>query len=483
MLDDIINERRRKLAAIREAGIDPYPSRAARTFSIARAVEDFAALEESQKEVSLAGRLTSIRDQGKIVFVDIADDSGKLQVVLKEDALKDFALWQSVLDTGDFISASGPLFKTKKGEMSIDARAIQIIAKTLMPLPDEWYGLEDVEARLRERYVDLIVHPEVKELFVKKSAFWAGIREFLQKEEFCEVETGVLEPMAGGAEAEPFMTHHNALDTDFYLRISLELQLKKLVAGGFEKIFEIGRVFRNEGIDRDHLQDFTFMECYWAYHDYRDMMQLMERMYTSVIKRAMGTLVTAWQGHDIRWDGAWPEIDYVSAFKAENAGLDPLAADREELLARAQELDPGLDPHLGAGRLIDRIYKKTVRPKLIQPCFLVNHPILVSPLSKASLDDPRIAERFQIVACGTELGNGYSELNDPVDQRARFEDQMKLRAGGDAEAMPLDEDFLKALEYGMPPTAGFGVSERLFAILVDQPIRETVFFPLMRRKP
>lgn len=481
MLEDIINERYRKLEAIRKAGIDPYPARVARSFGIAKALADFDALEKSQKEISLAGRLMSVRDQGKIMFADIADESGKIQVVLKGDSLDSFPLWQSALDIGDFISVTGPLFKTKKGEMSVQVNGLEIAVKTLLPLPDKWDGVENEELRLRERYLDLIAHPEVREMFVKKSVFWASIREFLQKEKFIEVETSVLEPIAGGAEAEPFKTHHNALDTDFYLRISLELQLKKLIAGGFDSVFEIGRVFRNEGIDRDHLQDFTFMECYWAYHDYKDMMQLMQALYRFTIKRTMGTEKTTYQGFDIDWSSDWPEIDYVEAFKKEN-GINPVAASRDELWKIAKDLDLEPEKNLEKGRLIDLIYKKTVRPTLIQPCFLVNHPLIVSPLSKASSQNPEIAERFQIVAGGTELGNGYSELNDPLDQRRRFEAQTKLKEKGDKEAMSLDEDFLKALEYGMPPTAGFGMSERVFAVLMDKPIRETVFFPLMRRK-
>jgi lysyl-tRNA synthetase class 2 len=492
MLDDITKERRKKLDVIRDAGIDPYPARVERSFAIARAIEQFGKLAEEAVPVSLVGRLRGIRDQGKIIFADIEDESGQIQAVIKEDTLpgdsaESFAFLRSVIDLGDFISVTGPLFMTKKGEKSVDVTRAAVVAKSLLPLPDKWEGLMDTETRLRERYVDLIAHPEVREMFRKKSLFWQATREFLLRERFLEVETGVIESLAGGAEAEPFKTHHNALDTDFYLRISLELQLKKLIVGGFDKVFEIGRVFRNEGIDRDHLQDFTFMECYAAYDDYRSLMVLLEAMLKEIVKKTTNGLTTEWhdqaeQVHEIDWGGKWPEIDYREAFKKENDGLDPIEAGREKLLVRAKALDLKVDAKLGEGRLIDLIYKKTVRPKLIQPCFLVNHPILVSPLSKASSDNPHIAERFQIVACATELGNGYSELNDPQDQRKRFEMQMKLKEKGDVEAMSLDEDFLKALEYGMPPTAGFGMSERVFAVLMDKPVRETVFFPLMRAK-
>ncbi len=481
MLEDILADRRKKLDTLKKAGIDPYPAHVKRSFSVGHALDHFDELEKSREGISLVGRVRSLRDQGKIMFADLEDGKGKIQVVFRGEDIKDLDFWRKVIDLGDFISVTGPLFITKRGERSIEVHHIQMASKALYPLPDKWEGLEDIEARLRERYLDLIAHPEIKDLFIKKAIFWTSVREFLETEGFLEVETSVLESMAGGAEAEPFVTHHNALDTEFYLRISLELQLKKLVTGGFEKIFEIGRVFRNEGIDREHLQDFTFMECYWAYHDYRDMMELMQRMYKFVIEKTMGSLRTASLGFHIDWEKPWPEIDYVKIFKKEN-GFDPLEATHEQLFKRAKDLGLAPEKGLQKGRLIDLVYKKTVRPKLIEPCFLVGHPLIVSPLSKASRENPEIAERFQIVACGSELGNGYSELNDPQDQRQRFEAQMDLRKKGDNEAMQLDEDFLKALEYGMPPTAGFGMSERVFAILMDKPVRETVFFPLMRPK-
>ena len=481
MLDDIIREREKKLEALRNAGLDPYPARTERTHQIADVLASFDELAGSSESVSIAGRLLALRDQGKIIFADVEDGSGRMQVVLKDEVTNNFDLWQQSFDIGDFVGATGVAFETKRGEKSIEAREAQMLSKSLLPLPDKYAGIEDEEIRLRQRYLDLIMNPETRELFRRKSVFWGAVRDFLARENFFEVETSVLESQAGGAEAEPFRTHHNALDTDFTLRISLELQLKRLIVGGYEKIFEIGRVFRNEGIDRDHLQDFTFMECYWAYHDFRDMMVLMQRMYQEVIAKTCGSLTTTWQGHAIDWSGEWPMIDYVEAFEREN-GFNPLDFTREELFMKAEELGLKPEPNLERGRLIDLIYKKTVRPKLIQPAFLVNTPILVSPLAKRSRENPDIAERFQIVACGSELGNGYSELNDPQDQRARFEEQMRLRAAGDAEAMPLDEDFLAALSYGMPPTTGFGMSERVFAILMDKPVRETVFFPLMRPK-
>ncbi len=481
MLDDIIKERLKKLSWLKEAGINPYPASLKRTFSIGEAVEKFSALEKSHKKIFLAGRLLSWRDQGGVIFADIADESGKIQLVLKKDTLKNFALFRDTLDRGDFLSAAGTLFKTKKGQESLDVKELSLLVKSVRPLPSDWYGLEETETRLRQRYLDILMNPGIKDLFKKKSVFWQSFRDFLLKEGFLETETPVFESLPGGAEAEPFKTHHNALDTDFYLRISLELPLKKLLVAGYEKVFEIGRIFRNEGIDREHLQDYTQLEFYWAYHDYNDLMKLTEKMFKDVIKKTTGGLKTTFQGQKIDWGKKWKKVEYVKIFEKFNK-LNPVSTSRDELFQKAVSLGLQPEKNFGKGRLIDLIYKKTVRPKLIQPCFLINHPKVVSPLAKSSQDNPEITERMQVIACGTELGNGWSELNDPLDQRVRFEEQTKLRAEGDTEAMMLDEDFLEALEYGMPPAAGFGLSERVFAVIMDKPVRETVIFPLMRPK-
>jgi lysyl-tRNA synthetase class 2 len=481
MLEDIIAERRKKLDAIKAANIDPYPPRVKRSFDISHALSDFDPIAASGENVSLVGRLRSLRDQGKIAFADIEDESGKIQVVLKEDILRDLDFWRSVLDMGDFISVTGPLFTTKRGEKSLEAHELQLAAKSLLPLPDKWEGLEDADIRFRKRYLDLIAGEELRELFRKKTAFWETFRSALKAQGFLEVETSVLENLPGGGEAEPFKTHHNALDADFYLRISLELPLKRLLVGGYDKVFEIGRVFRNEGIDREHLQDYTQLEFYWAYHDYDDVMKLVEKTYKEVIEKTCGGLETKFGGTTIDWSKKWPKVDYVEVFKKAN-DIDPITASHADLFKKAKELKLEADKSAGKGRLIDLIYKKTVRPTLVEPCFLINPPVEIEPLAKRHPANPAVVERFQVVACGTELGKGFSELNDPDDQRARFEEQMKLREAGDAEAQFLDEDFLEALQYGMPPAGGFGVSERLFAVLMDRPIRETVFFPLMRPK-
>jgi lysyl-tRNA synthetase class 2 len=481
MLDDLIKERRKKLNAICKKGIDPYPARVRRSSSIAEALADFDKLAKSAKNISLAGRLRSLRDQGKIIFADLEDESGKIQVVLKGDTLKDLEFWQSVLDMGDFVSFTGPLFETKRGEKSLEAHELEMAAKSLLPLPDKWEGLEDPDIRLRKRYLDLIATPELRALFKRKAVFWETFRTALKSDGFLEVETPVLESIPGGAEAEPFKTHHNALDTDFYLRISLELPLKRLLVGGFEKVFELGRIFRNEGIDREHLQDYTQLEFYWAYADYHDVMALTEKIYKEVIKKTCGSFTMEYNGKKIDWSKKWEKVDYVEAFKKAN-DIDPTSASPDDLMKKAKELKLEPEKTLGKGRLIDLIYKKTMRPHLIEPCFLVDPPIELEPLAKRKPGNPKVVERFQIMAGGTELGKGFSELNDPQDQRARFEEQMKLREAGDKEAQHLDADFLEALEYGMPPAGGFGVSERLFAVLMDRPMRECVFFPLMRPK-
>ncbi len=482
MLEDLKNERRKKLEALKAKGVNPYPARVKRGMAIAEARGKFAALAKSGKPVFLVGRITGMRDQGKVVFLDLKDESGSIQVVAKKDTLKNFDVLKAALDIGDFISVGGPLFKTQKGEESIEARSMEMAAKSLRPLPGAWQGLEDIETRLRKRYLDILANPDTKEIFKKKAIFWQTTRECLLREGFLEVETPILEAVPGGAEAEPFVTHHNALNTDFYLRISPELHLKRLLVAGFEKIFEIGRIFRNEGIDAEHLQDYTQMEMYWAYQDYRGLMSFLEKMIKKVIKATFGTYAIAHKGQKIDWGKKWKIYDYYGLFKKET-GLDLHIATKEDLLKKARVLAiEHADAALGRGRLIDLIYKKTVRLKLIEPGFLVDPPVDVEPLAKRFANDSDRVERFQIVAYGTELGKGFSELNDSIDQRARFEDQMKLRAAGDTEAQMMDEEYVEAMEYGMPPAAGFAYSERLFAVLMDKPVRETVIFPLMRQK-
>ena len=481
MLDDLIKERLKKRDALINAGHDVYPARVERTSTVADALKDFPKLTKSKKKVALAGRVTGMRGHGGVFFLDLADESGSIQVVARKDQLKNFQLLRDNLDIGDYVGVVGALIKTKSGEKSIDAASLTVAVKTLRPIPSEHFGIEETETRLRQRYLDLLLNPGLKELFRKKAVFWNEVRAQLKNEGFLEIETPVLESTPGGADAEPFVTHHNALDIDLFLRISLELPQKKILVGGLEKIFEIGRIFRNEGIDHEHLQDYTQCEFYWAYQDYHGLMKFVEKMYKAIIKKVFGKLATNCGGHEINWGKKWQVVEYYDIFK-KMVGLDLAKATESSLLEEAKKRGLRSAPGMGRGRLIDLLYKKVIRPTMLQPSLLVNPPADVEPLAKRSREHPDRVERFQIIACGTELGKGFSENNDPADQRARFEEQMRLRQAGDKEAQRLDEDFLTALQYGMPPAAGFGFSERLFAILIDKPVRECIFFPLMRPK-
>lgn len=465
-----------KLTQINKLGLNPYPADCQRQQTIIQA------LKMMGKNVSVAGRIKAIRGHGGIQFFDIYDESGKIQLVFKFDKLQtQHSKLLTFLDIGDFLAAQGEVFKTKAGEVSVLVKDFQLLTKALRPLPSKWYGLKDVEERFRKRYVDLLINSTVKELFIKKSQFWSAVREYLIKSGFLEVETPVLEAVPGGADARPFVTHHHTLDRNFYLRISLELHLKRLIVGGYEKIFEIGRIFRNEGMDAEHLQDYTQMEFYWGYADYNDLMNFLEGFYKFVIKKTMGALVTIHNGQKINWGRKWERIDYCQIFKSKT-GLNPLKATKTELFQKAKELNLRPAKFLGKGRLMDLVYKKLIRPTIIGPAFLINLPVEISPLAKLILQEPQLTQRLLIMVGGTELGNGYSELNDPIDQKNRFEEQQKLREAGDEEAQMYDRDFVEALEYGMPPTAGFGLSERVFAFLMDKPMRECVFFPLMKEE-
>lgn len=480
MLEDIINDRKKKLEKWKRF-YSPYPSKVRKDISLGEIRNNFSFYLDKQKKIFTAGRIMSVRDQGKIIFCDLEDYSGRLQIIFNANETAEFSLLKETIDVGDFVSVNGVAFQTKKGEKSLIAKKALIISKSLRPIPKEWYGIEDTETRLRKRYLETILNPEVRNIFVKKSVFWKTVRDFLTENGFLEVENNVLENVPGGAEAEPFVTHMNALDEDFYLRISLELPLKKMLVGGFEKIFEIGRIFRNEGIDKEHLQDYMQMEVYWAYTDYNDMMKLTQKMYRKIVKNVCGSLKTKWNNQIINWGGKWPKLEYFELFK-KYAGVDLMRADMDVLRSKAKSLGLEFEPSAGKGRLIDLIYKKTVRPNLIQPSFLVNPPVEIEPLAKRMESCDKKVERFQIMAMGTELGKGFSELNDPIDQNNRFIEQAELRKRGDREAQMMNEDFVEALQYGMPPASGFGMSERFFAFLLDLPVREAQYFPLMRKK-
>jgi lysyl-tRNA synthetase class 2 len=417
---------------------------------------------------------------GKIIFAHIEDGTARIQVLFKDGETENFSVLSELLDTGDFLEATGTLFITKTGEKTLSGIKYKVLAKSIRPLPSEHFGLEDEEIKLRKRYLDILFDPSVKDLFIKKAKFWQAFRDFLLHEGFLEVYMPILEDSTGGAEAEPFVTHHNALDQDFYLRISLELPLKKMLVAGYEKVFEIGRIFRNEGIDATHLQDYTQIEWYWAYADFEKLLDFSERLYQYVILETFGTLQIEVNGQVCDWSGTWQRVDYIELFK-EKTGLDLESCSDEELkkYAKAQHLH--FEDFAQRGRLIDLIFKK-IRISLPtdKPVFLINQPIELEPLAKRDAKNPKIVQRMQIIAFGSELGKGFGELNDPLDQRSRFEEQARLRESGDGEAQMFDEGYVEAMEYGMPPAAGFGVSERLFAMLTGRPIRETVVFPPMR---
>lgn len=476
-LESLKQERLKKLKNIQKLGVNPFPSQAHRKQLIQEALKMIG------KRVAICGRIKSLRPHGKITFADVEDVSGNIQLFFAQSELPGERYeFLPNLDIGDFLQAEGEIFKTQAGEISIKVSSYQLLVKSLRPLPSAWHGLKDVEIRLRKRYLDFILNPSERDLFFKKAKFWNAVRNFLVDEGFVEVETPGLEPIAGGADARPFITTHFALKRKLYLRISLELYQKRLLVGGFEKIFEIGKVFRNEGIDQEHLQDYLQMEFYWAYANYEDLMDFTQRMYQFLVKETVGSFKTTYQGYTIDWSGNWPKVDYVEAFKRETGiDLDQDVSDGK-LREYAKKHKIPVDEKVGKGRLIDSVYKKTIRPKLIQPTFLIHHPVEVSPLAKRMEDYLNRTERMQILVGGTEVGNGFSELNDPIDQLERFKAQQKLRKEGDEEAQMMDEDFVEALEYGMPPAAGFGLSQRLFAVIVDRPVRETVAFPSMKEE-
>ncbi len=485
MLDEIRKVRLQKLKALEDAGLLAYPEKTARTHTVAEALESFRKLSGGffgKKKIVLAGRILAKRGQGGLTFIDLNDGSGKLQGLIKKEQLgeKGYQFFLDHFDIGDFVEVKGTLFTTQRGEKSIEAEDYKMLAKSILPLPEKWHGLQDVEEKLRKRYLDILFNPEIKEMIEQRSRFWNAMREFLLERKFLEVETPVLEVTAGGADAKPFVTHHNAMDLDVYLRISMgELWQKRLMVAGFEKTFEIGRQFRNEGMDAEHLQDYTQMEFYWAYADHEQGMKLVEEMYKYVAQKTFGTLQFKIKGFDVDLGKKWEKYDYVSTV-AKYTKVNILEASLPEMEKTLQKLKIDYDKKgFNRTRAIDNLWKYC-RKQLAGPGFLINTPIEISPLAKRSEKNKDVALRFQVIIAGSENGNGYAELNNPVDQAQRFEGQQALREAGDEEAQMHDKDFVEALEYGMPPTCGFGVSERLFAFLMDKPARETQIFPLMR---
>ncbi len=499
--DDINEQRQQKLERLRARGVNPYPNRFQRTHTTQEAVARLQKLESAgapepadspipggePREVSIAGRVTAIRKMGKSSFFDIRDGSGKIQLLFLNTNLLDeehLELFKD-LDIGDIIGVKGTLVRTKSNEPTVRVDSFTLLAKSLQPLPEKWHGLSDTEKRYRQRYLDLIANTEVKDVFMVRSRVIAAIRQFLNGRGFIEVETPVLQPAAGGALANPFITHHQALDQDFFLRIALELHLKRLIVGGFDKVYELGRIFRNEGISTQHNPEFTMLESYEAYADYNDVMVMLEEMVHEVCRQVLGTGEVKFGDNVINFKPPWQRLSLRDAVR-EYSGIDfakyPTA---DGLREKMRSLNIEVDPAKNWAKLVDELLKTFVKPRLMQPTLLLDYPVSMSPLAKKKPGEERVAERFQALAGGLEIANAYTELNDPVEQRARFTEQLQERQGANEERWTIDEDYLLALEHGMPPTGGLGVGiDRLVMLLTNQPsIREVILFPQLREKP
>lgn len=487
MPDPLIQARLDKLRALKEKGVDPYPARVPSVERIASVIERFDSLgaeEHGGESVFVAGRQIAVRGMGKASFRDLRDGTGKIQAYATVDRLgdEDYAeLGDS--DIGDIMAVRGEVFRTKRGELTIAVEEWVLLAKSLRPLPEKWHGLKDVEARYRHRSLDLISNDEVRDTFVKRSMILSAIRRTLDDEGFLEVENPVLQSVASGGYARPFVTHHNALDVDLYLRIALELHLKRLLVGGLDRVYEMSKCFRNEGVSTEHNPEFTMLEIYQAYGDYEDMMRLVERLIHAGLEAAGRGSQVEFKGQTIDLALPWKRIGMIDAV-AQATGIDPasLRTDGAIALAAAKGVDSDVS---SSGEAVEALFARFVEPNLIQPTFIIDYPVEISPLAKRKTDDDRLVERFELFAGGIELANAFTELNDPVDQRARFEEQERLREQGNEEAQPLDEDFLYALEHGMPPAGGMGVGvDRLIMLLTGSPsIRDVILFPAMRRKP
>jgi lysyl-tRNA synthetase class 2 len=477
-----------KLNKIKEARINPYPSTVERGHEIKDILDHFDGWMEKGKELKIAGRIRSIRLHGGAAFVDLDDGTAKIQIHLKKDVVgsSKFDFFEKFVDTADFITVKGKLFKTKRGENTLEAKDFSLISKTLLPLPEKWHGLSDIETRFRKRYLDLIANPRVKEIFQTRSRIVKTLRDFLAKDGFVEVETPMLQPIPGGANARPFVTHHNALDTDFYLRIAPELYLKRLIIGGFNKVFEVARCFRNEGIDYLHNPEFTQIEFYWAYADYGILMKFVEKMFKNLLVNLGFTdLKIVYAGSQIDFNPPFGKMSFRDAV-LKYSGIDVEKfgeAQKNELTDAARKEGAEIEDGASLGKILDEIFKTFVRPKIEQPTFIVDYPIALSPLAKRKANNPNLTERFQLlVGKGIELTNAFSELNDPLDQEERFKRQQEAREAGEEEAQRFDKDFVEALRHGMPPVAGLGIGiDRLTALLTDSHnIKEVILFPTLK---
>ena len=482
---DQVRNRREKLAQLQAEGMDPY----AQTKFIfdsnsAQIKENFDQMEG--KPVSLAGRLMSKRGMGKVMFCDLQDHAGRIQLYVRQDEMtspEDYVRFRKN-DIGDIVGVKGDVFRTQKGEISVRVREAVLLSKSLLPLPEQFHGLTDLETRYRQRYVDLIMNPEVRRTFTIRSRFISYVRKFLDNRGYMEVETPVLNTISGGATARPFITHHNTLDIDMYMRIATELHLKRLVVGGLDRVYEIGRIFRNEGMDPKHNPEFTTVELYQAYADYQDMMELFEALLSGAAKEILGTYQLNWLDHQVDLTPGWPRLTMAEAVK-QYLGVDFMVASTDaeaEALAKSVGVELGPEKEHTWGNFLYECFDQKVEEKLIQPTFITMHPVDVSPLAKRSAKDPRLTERFELFICCSEMGNAFSELNDPIDQKARFQKQVELREKGDDEAGMMDADYITALEYGLPPTGGLGIGiDRCVMLLTGQDtIREVILFPTMK---
>lgn len=487
--DELFQVRLEKLDRLRSKGIDPYPRNYDRSHLTREAIALFESEESEDGEntdstqVSVAGRIMALRGLGRASFLDLLDGSGKIQAMLRRNTLGDSYELLKDLDIGDWLGIKGPMFRTRAGEITVEVREFTLLSKSLRPLPEKWHGLTDTETRFRQRYLDLIANPEARKIAIMRSRAVSAIRRFMDDRDFIEVETPILVPVAAGGMAHPFETHHNALDQDLFLRIATELYLKKLIVGGLEKVYEIGRIFRNEGIDLNHNPEFTTMESYESFADYNDVMKMVEELVYTLVMEVRGSAVVEYGGVNIDLTPPWPRLSLVEQI-IKHSGIDILQCpDTETLITEMQAAGIDVSAQSSWGGMVDKLLSDRVEPHLVQPCFLLDYPVAMSPLAKKKPEDDRLVERFEAFAAGMEIANAFTELNDPVDQRNRFEDQERLRAQlPDEEWDRLDEDFLTAIEHGMPPTGGLGIGiDRLIMLLSGQTsIREVVLFPQLR---
>ena len=485
---DLFQIRHEKVSALREKGVNPFGHKFERTHHAKTILDQYESmskeeLQEKNIEVSIAGRLVAKRKQGKASFAHLQDMSGRIQIYVRLDRVgeEQYEVFGTA-DLGDFLGIKGVVFKTNRGEISVKADQVDFLGKSLRPLPEKYHGLKDVELRYRKRYLDLIMNPEVKETFITRSWIIAAMRRYLDQRGYLEVETPTMNVIAGGGAARPFVTHHNALDMKLYMRIALELHLKRLVVGGFEKVYEIGRVYRNEGISTRHNPEFTMMELYEAYADFHDIMDLTENLIAHVAEEVLGTTKVTYQGQEVDLSPGWARKSMTELIR-ETVGVDftrPMTDEEARRLAKEHGVE--ITEFMTFGHIVNEFFEQKVEDQLIQPTFVYGHPVEISPLAKKNEDDPRFTDRFELFIVGREHANAFSELNDPIDQRERFEAQLREKEAGNDEAHPMDEDFLEALEYGMPPTGGLGIGvDRLVMLLTDSPsIRDVLLFPHMR---